>query len=487
MKKKNLLQEATLFSTSLFLSRFLLSIRGFIIPKFLGPVEYGIYNGLFIVPDFLIHFHLGSLNALKREIPFCYGKGDFSQAQKIRNIVFTQYMGTTVIAVLLLFFLTFFLKNHYSAVIIYCLWLIGLYILVQALVDAFWETLLRTDNRFDILSKAEIFKSIFGFILMLVMIWFWRLYGVIASAILSTLLKGGYIYNKTDYRLAWEWDYQELKRLIAIGFPIIVGVVLFALFRSVDQMVIIKYLNSKQLGYYALALALSKFLLIIQGGSFGILEPKVYQLFGEKEEVQALKPIVLDPMEALTLFYPFIMGLTYIGSPYLIYLFLPHYLPSLTCMHILIVGSFFYIFLEGSYSFIVAINRQNLIVWAVGVGSVCSFGLNTFLIKKDLGIEGVALGSVIVNVLVGCFFLGFILNRFFRSLKKKITVLIGFFSPFLLVVFFLVLADYFWPVSGLLKKEFGDVLMKVIGLTILNAPFLWKCKKKMAVIGLFRP
>lgn len=344
MRKKKFLQEATLYSGSLFISRLLLAVRGIIIPKFLGPAQYGIYNGLLIIPDFLVHFHFGSLSALKREIPFCYGKGDLLQVQRIRNLVFSQYMGTVLAAVSILFFATFFLRNRYSPLIIYSLWLICLLVIVQAFVDCFLENLLRTDNRFDILSQSEIFKSFFGFFLLIVMIWLWQLYGLIASLILSFVLKGAFIRYKTTYRLTWAWDFKELKRLLTIGFPIIVGLILLALFGSVDRLVIIRYLDSRQLGYYALALTISKFLLIAQTGVYGILEPQVYQRYGEKGEIQALRKIVLDPMMVLALCFPFIMGLAYIGSPYLIYWFLPKYLPSLTCVNIMILGSFFLFF-----------------------------------------------------------------------------------------------------------------------------------------------
>ena len=483
LKKQNLLQEATLLSASLFFSRLLLSIRGIIIPKFLGPALYGIYNGLFILPDFLIHFHFGSLSALKREIPFCYGKGDLPQAQRIRNIVFTQYMGTIFISAFLLFISTFFMRSRYSSEIIVSLWLISLLIVVQAFVDAFLENLLRTDNRFDILCKSEIFKSFFGFFLMIVMIWFWRLYGLIASVILSTVLKGAFIYYKTSYRLNWDWDFKELKRLLAIGFPIIVSLILLALYGSVDRLLIIRYLDSRQLGYYALALTISKFLLIAQTGAYGILEPKVYQLYGEKGEIEGLRKIVLEPMIFLTLVFPLLMGLAYIGSPYLIYLFLPKYLSSLTCVHIMILGSFFYIFLDGTYTFFVAINRQMLIVWIIGFWTLVSFGLNYLLIKKHWGIEGVAIGVTGVNVMAGYIFLVLTANHFIKGLRKKIELIIQLFLPYILIGLFLVLADYAWPVTGLLKKEWGTVILKVTLLFIFSSPFLWKGKKKITLVG----
>jgi O-antigen/teichoic acid export membrane protein len=479
LEKKKLLQDATLFSASLLLSRLLLSIRGIIIPKFLGPSLYGIYNGLFIIPDFLVHFHFGSLSALKREIPFCYGKGDLLQAQRIRNIVFTQYMGATVLAALLLFLTGIWLRGDYSSEIIISLWLISILVVIQAFVDAFLENLLRTDNRFDILSQAEIFKSFFGFFLLLIMIWYWGLAGLIASIILATVLKGVFIYKKTVYRLYWVWDFAELKRLIIIGFPIIVGLLLFAVYNSVDRMVIAKYLGSRPLGYYALGLTIAKFLLIAQGGVYGILEPRIYQRYSELGEIQRLKKIVLDPMLILTLFFPLVMGLAYIGSPYLVYLLLPKYVPSLGCIHILILGSFFFIFLEGAYTFIVAINRQMFIVWVIGFWTVAGFVLNYLLIVHGWGIEGVAAGTAGINLMAGITFLGLTINHFYQEVEEKIRIYFRLFFPFLWVGIPLVLMDRFWPISGSLQRDYGIIVLKGLILLIINIPLILMGKKKI--------
>jgi O-antigen/teichoic acid export membrane protein len=391
-------------------------------------------------------------------------------------------MVTILLSAFVLFVITFFLRNRYAPEIIVSLWLICLLVVIQAFVDVFLENLLRTDNRFDILSKSEIFKSFFGFFLMIVMIWLWHLYGLIASVILSTLSKGIYIYDKTAYRFSLVWDFSELRRLLIIGFPIIIGLILLALYNSVDRLVIVRYLDSRQLGYYALGLTISKFLLIAQTGAYGILEPKIFQRYGEKGEVQALRKIVLDPMIILTLFFPLVMGLAYIGSPYLIYLFLPKYLPSLSCVHIMILGSFFFIFMEGCYTFIVAINRQMLIVWTIGLLTLVSFGLNYLLIRRGWGIEGVALGITVINAVTACSFLCFTLNHFFKG-KEKIRFFSRLFIPFIIIGILLILMDHIWPVTGFLKKEWRTLILKGVLLFILSFPLLLLGKKWLVLLG----
>jgi O-antigen/teichoic acid export membrane protein len=467
----------------LLISRLLLSVRGILIPKFLGPAQYGIYNGLLILPDFLAHFHFGSLSALKREIPFCYGKNDFAQARRIQNVVFSQYLCTVLLSVFLIFVFSFFIADRYSSLVINSLRLVCLFILIQSLVDPFLENLLRTDNRFDVLSHAEIFKSVVGLLLMLLMIWFWQLYGLIASLILGALLKGLYIFYKTDYHFKWIWDFIELKRLVGIGFPIISGLILMTFYNSIDRFFIIKYLDARQLGYYALGLTFAKFLLIIQNGVYGVLEPKVYRLYGEKGEIGALKDMVWEPVYLMSIFYPLLVGLVYIGVPYLLYLFLPKYLPSLSCIRIMILGSFAFTLVEGAYTFIVAVNRQGFIVKITGIGIVINIVFNYLLIRQGWGIEGVALATAATSLIIALLFLFFILIHFFEKIRARVIPGLQIFLPIILTGFFLVLADYFWPVHGRLKEEAGLIGMKVVLLLVILSPFFWQFKKRIARLG----
>jgi O-antigen/teichoic acid export membrane protein len=316
---------------------------------------------------------------------------------------------------------------------------------------------------------------------MIVMIWFWHIYGAIASLLLALILKGVYILSKTDYKFSWVWDFIELKRLLAIGFPIIFGLIMITFFNSIDRFVIIKYLDTRQLGYYSLGLTISKFLLIIQTGAYGVLEPKVYRLYGEKGEIGPLKNIIWEPLYFMSLFFPVILGLVYVGSPYLLYLFLPKYLPSLVCMQIMILGSFFFIFVDGTYTFIVAINRQGFIIKVIAIGIAVNLVINYLLVRWGWGIEGVALGTTGVNMFIGLIYLVFTLNHFFKEFRQKIVMTIKLFSPFVLVGILVVFMDYFWPARGVLKQEIGMIVLKGFVLLVLSAPFLWTAKKKIKI------
>ena len=478
LEKRRFLRDAAFYSGSLFLTRFLLSIRGILIPKFLGPTQYGLYNSLLLIPEYLLHVHFGTLDALKREIPFCYGRNDLERVRLIRNTAFFQYFFTTLFSILLILVIAFFLRDRLLPSVFFALGLICIWIFFLSF-ETFFDQVVRTDNRFDILTRSEIYASLTGFIVMLFMILTWGLYGLIGSLSVASILKAGYIYRGAKYRIEWQFDFQELKRLLTIGFPIVLGVILFTIFNSVDRFIIIAFLERKELGYYALALTALGFLLIIQRGTYGVLEPKLYRLYGEKEDIQAIRPLILEALSGMTLFFPLILGLTYILFPLLVIFFLPKYLPSLTCIRVMILGSFFFIFQNGTYNLFVAINRQDLIVKVVVICIVVSFLASYLFVKQGWGIEGVALATMGSNALAGIIYLFFSLLLLFNQSGQRIFYLIRLFFPFLLVVPLLMLMDHFWIIRGEWRKDLVKITLKGGCLLLFMSPFLWRLKEKV--------
>jgi len=343
---KSVLPEITLFSISLYVSKFLQSIRGIIIPKLLGPVQYGIYNGLMIIPDYLVHFHFGSISALKREVAFAYGRKDFDLANKIKNLVFIQYIGLIFIFVFFLFISTFFLEAEYPKLIINGIRLLCPLILIQCVVDVYLEETLKAENRFELVSKAEIFRSILGFVVVIGMVILWKLYGLLLGLALAMMLKGLYILVNWEHHFKWCWDKDELIRLIKIGFPIVLGLILMTSFESVDRIMVIKFLSSKELGYYALALTIMKFLLIFQVGVYRVLEPKIYKLYAKVNDIKKMKDAVWQPLCIMTNLYPLIMGLVFIAVPYFIHYLFPKYIQTISCAEIMVLGSFFFFWMK---------------------------------------------------------------------------------------------------------------------------------------------
>jgi O-antigen/teichoic acid export membrane protein len=191
--------------------------------------------------------------------------------------------------------------------------------------------------------------------------------------------------------------------------------------------------------------------------------------------------LILEVLSGMALFFPLILGLTYIFFPLMVFLFLPKYLPSLTCIRFMIIGSFFFIFQGGTYNFIVTINRQVLIVKVelicIGVSLLVSY----LLLHQGWGIEGVALATMGAKALSSLIFLMYSLSLLFSRSRDRSLYLGGLFFPFLLVVPVLILMDYLWGLQGDWKGDLGKTSLKAGCLLVLMAPFLWRLKEKVNV------
>ena len=93
--------------------------------------------------------------------------------------------------------------------------------------------------------------------------------------------------------LTWAWDTREIRRLIAIGSPMLLAGTVSTLFRSLDKLMILGYLSDRefQLGCYSVALmvttqlyGLANMLSIVMGPRYG----EAFGKSGSRSEVARL-------------------------------------------------------------------------------------------------------------------------------------------------------------------------------------------------------
>ena len=89
LDRKNVIRDASFFSGSTYLSQAMFFIRGFLNARILGPGLYGLWSALNIILNYGSYMHLGSLNAMNREIPYQNGRHSPEGMDKVRNTTFT--------------------------------------------------------------------------------------------------------------------------------------------------------------------------------------------------------------------------------------------------------------------------------------------------------------------------------------------------------------------------------------------------------------
>jgi len=132
---------------------------------------------------------------------------------------------------------------------------------------------------------------------------------------------------------------------------------------------------------------------------------------------------------------------------------------------------------EGTYSFIIAINRQPLIVKATIFGILLNIAFNYWFIKLGWQIKGIALGTMLSRTVVGFVYLFFVANNFFLSLKEILFKSFQLISPFCFIGGGLIFLEYLFPAHGVLTNEYIFVILKLLFLILFSVPFLRSSKK----------
>ena len=77
-------------------------------------------------------------------------------------------------------------------------------------------------------------------------LWLWGLYGLYFGTLLVMLGSLAYVLRHRAVGLAWAWDAAEIRRLIAIGGPILLAGAVTSLFRSLDKLMILGYMSQRE-------------------------------------------------------------------------------------------------------------------------------------------------------------------------------------------------------------------------------------------------
>src|SRR3989338_3484759 len=159
-KSKTILKDSIFFSGSTYFSYIFKVINSLVIRRFLSPVFMGLLSELMLVNEYTKAHHLGALNALDREIPYYRGKDDAAKVDEVKRAGLNFSFASALVAALLLLVISFFLKcRNCDKDFVSGLFLVALLIIIEV-VTAYYRVILRTSNKFMLLSKFNVLFAV---------------------------------------------------------------------------------------------------------------------------------------------------------------------------------------------------------------------------------------------------------------------------------------------------------------------------------------
>jgi O-antigen/teichoic acid export membrane protein len=400
------------FGTSTIFERGSRLAASLVAAAFLGPVVWGYWFLLNLILQYGMLVHLGAVNGMNREVPAAMGRGDVSEAETLRRSAFGFLIVSYLVAALLLGVTAVF----YGDVVPLADVGSALVLLAAQQAYQFALTSLKARTAFGSVSRIQFASALLHPIIVLPATWLWGLPGFILGQAVAYGCLGWVAARGTQgmYRPLFDWS--RAKRLIGIGFPIMLVGVVYALFATADRWVVVTFMGGEALGHYALA--------IMAMGAVGLLPqvigqqiyPRMAFAWAGRGDPSELRDLVARQRTMTLAATAAVCVPLATAAPWLIRTYLPAFTPGIGALLVTLVIPLVFAIGQGYGNVFNVIGLQRWYLVLIVAATVANVAVSVVLVRP-LGLVGVALGSLsgFALLAVGLIVAGGIVLRRLRS------------------------------------------------------------------------
>ncbi len=306
------------------------AVTSLLLRMLLEPAYMGVWQGLKLFLSYGNYASLGVSKAAARELTLAQGSGQRENAERDVNLAFTVNTLTSAAYALALLAAAFWVGSQGRDALSHW-WAVGLaavagLTLLQRYVT-YQVTLLRTKQAFAITSRLAVLEAVLTLLFCGAAVWRFGLAGLlagVATVLIASLL---YLRRCDDRRFRWVWDSVAIRRLIGIGGPILLGGIVASLFRSLDKLMLLAYLDDGefQLGCYSLTLMVTTQLYGLGNMLAGVMLPRYGEMLGKTGDPRRVAQLAARASEPLAAVLALPYGLALAAAPPFLGWILPDY------------------------------------------------------------------------------------------------------------------------------------------------------------------
>jgi len=361
----------------------------------LSPAQMGIWQALKLFLSYGNYANLGISKGAVREFNVALGGGQTARARRGLNLAFTVNTLTSVLYAAVLVGVGAWIALTGSSVWA-TQWAVGLVVVgvvaVLARYVTFHVTILRASQDFTTTSQLSILEAVLTLSVCGLATWCWGLPGLYGGTLVVLLASLVFLRRRAAAVLRLAWDMPEIRRLIAIGAPILLAGAVSSLFRSLDKLMILGYLSDRefQLGCYSLALmvtgqlfGLGNVLSMVTGPRYG----ETYGRSGDRRRVARLAARASE-LQAAAMVLPAALAL--MMAPPVLARLLPDYETGLAPLRYLVPGAVALVLALPGSQYLIAVGRQRRALAAVLIATAVAALGNHVALSGGYGLPGVA-------------------------------------------------------------------------------------------------
>jgi O-antigen/teichoic acid export membrane protein len=389
---RKLIRDSVGFAATQYVVRVALMLRGVIAARLLGPGSYGAWNAITLILDYGMFSPLGTQQGLDQAVPARIVDGDPVRLRRIERAGLFNISVTSAVfaAAVLLYFSrsqgqirTFWGLDGVAAAL-------GCVVLTN--LANYLLTLQRSHGDITSVSIWFALQGGLGTVLGLSLIPSFGAWGLLWGWLASTAVALLYARWKSPASVPLlPGTSEDSLALVRVGFPMYLYLGSNLLMRSIDRIMVLRFVGVEGLGYYSLGLMALTLVLYLPDSVSYVLYPHFLRRYREGgDRPEAIREDALRALRVLTVIIAGVCGLTFLGAREAVTWLLPSFVPGATVVRVLCFGAAGLAIANLSSILLMTLGRQLQLVPAAIFMTALGVALDYTALQQGRGIDGVA-------------------------------------------------------------------------------------------------
>lgn len=404
MHPRKFIRDSVGYAFTQYLVRAGLMLRGIVAAKLLGPQQYGAWNALQLMMDYGMFAPLGTQQGLDQAVPSRLVGGDGPLLDRLKRAGFFNILALT------LFFAAgclVWVRLGSSSRVLDAWGFVGiagaLACILLTNVAYYHLTLLRSHGDIQAVSGWYFWQGLIGAGAGLALIPMFGMWSLLWGWLVGTFVAAAFVrWRGRAIAPIAPIPSADSLHLLQVGLPMFVYTGSALVMRTLDRLIILRWLGTEDLGYYSLSVMALTFLLYLPDSVAYVVYPRFVREFGEAgRDPAALRPNVERILVGIALLVSLLCGLAYLLAHEVAAAVLPKFLPGVPALRVLSFGAIGLALANLGSIALMTLGRQQVLVpvalFATALGAV----LDVAAVKLGYGITGVAWATLATYTLNG--------------------------------------------------------------------------------------
>ncbi len=462
MPRRKLIRDSFGFAVAQYLVRATLMLRGLIAARLLGPQAFGAWNALQIMLDYGSFATAGTQQGLDQMVPARIVSGDTEGSLRLKRAALANILTLTLLfATACLFWVTSGSSRVLDA------WgvtgvALGLVCVLSVNVAYYLLSILRSHDRMHSVSQWFMVQSLVGALLGLGSIPWLGMWGLLAGWLTGCVVSLAHVMREARGLAPFRPRFAaESLQLVAVGFPMFVHAASSLAMRSLDRIIILRYLGTESLGHYSLSVMALTLLLYLPDSIAYVLYPRLLHRFSQEGgDPAAIGDRVRRVLQVMAVLVPLLSGIAFLWARELVTLVLPRFLPGVSAMRILCFGAGALAITNLSSLVLMTVGKRMWLVPAAVCSVALGAALELYAAQAGHGMAGVAMATFVTFMASATLLLALALRGVGTPWPAAAGAIVRMLMPIPLAIVLAWSCDQFLPGAG--DPRLGIKLLRLV-------------------------